>query len=141
MKKYVIIILIAVVLVMLVDMVSSSISGPKGDPYKARTRREMSFLKAALSLHALEYGKLPDSSLNADILDVLTRGNPRKISFYSATDDAVRDGQLVDGWGQSFVFRKTEDNMIICSAGKDGIHHTKDDLTLEVLTPKSPDAE
>ncbi len=61
MKKYIIVILMVVGLIMLVGVGSSLISGPKGD-------------------------------------------------------------------------RKLGGNIIIHSAGKDGIHHTKDDLTLEVLT-------
>jgi type II secretory pathway pseudopilin PulG len=105
------------------------------------TRVAMSTLQFALSLHTQEYGQLPAESSAASVLEILCGKNPRKLSFYSAAPDQVRDGQLLDSWGHPLLFQKTPGNMLIRSAGKDGLYYTPDDLTLDALASKPAKAE
>ena len=76
---------------------------------------------------------MPEETSNTRILELLTGGNPRKLSFYSAPTHLVQNGQLLDSWGHPFLFQKTTGNLLLRSAGKDGLYHTKDDLTLSAL--------
>lgn len=97
------------------------------------TQRAMSDLRSSLLLHVQEYGTLPEESADASVLEILCGKNPRKLRFYSAAPDQVRNGQLLDSWGHAFLFQKTTDNIVIRSAGKDGLYHTQDDLPLALL--------
>lgn len=107
---------------------ATCVRGVTSDPRS--TQREMGLLKTGLSLYVQEYGEMPDETSNTRILELLTRGNPRKLSFYNAPDHRIQNGQVLDAWDHPFIFQKTADNLVIRSAGKDGIYHSKDDLTL-----------
>jgi hypothetical protein len=93
----------------------------------------MSLLRRGLQLYIQEYGALPDAADNSKLFGILTGTNPLKLRFCSATEAEHAVGQFLDGWERPYFFIKTADNLIINAAGSDGIHHTKDDLTLEAL--------
>ena len=107
-------------------------SAPRIDGRKLRTQQEMRTLQQALSYHVQEYGTLPTESPEATMVEILSGRNPRKVSFYSATEDKVRDRQLLDDWNRPFIFLKIKNSLEIRSAGKDGILYTFDDLTQDV---------
>jgi hypothetical protein len=133
MKKTVIVMPVMIASLLVIGSWVLATTGVRGMSSKRSTLREMHALQLGLSLYAQEYGGVPDETSNTRILELLTYGNPRKLSFYSAPSHLVRDGLLLDDWEHPFVFQKTTDNMVILSAGKDGIYYTKDDLTLSAL--------
>ncbi|MDF3056127.1 MAG: hypothetical protein K0R17_342 [Rariglobus sp.] len=102
---------------------------------KRSTQASMPFLQVGLRLCVQEYGALPEATENSTLFKILTGANPRKLRFCSATEAEHAAGQFLDGWERPYVFQKTAGNLIILSAGSDGIHYTKDDLTLETLVP------
>jgi hypothetical protein len=101
------------------------------------TQGALFLLQSAVLLHVQEYGTLPEPSSDTSVLEILCGKNPRKVNFYSAAPDQVRDGQLLDYWGHAFLFQRTPDSVVIRSAGKDGIYNSKDDLTIEVYALKA----
>jgi hypothetical protein len=103
----------------------------------ARTRAHLAQVSMALQLYYLEYSDFPEGTDNANIIHALTKDNPRKISFYTLPDDMSKKGALADGWGRPVIFRKTPSDLLLCSAGKDGVFDTKDDITLNVRPPES----
>ncbi|MFH1498353.1 MAG: type II secretion system protein GspG [Verrucomicrobiota bacterium] len=103
-----------------------------------RTKAEMSHLSIGLQLYRQEFGSFPEATGNAELIQALTRNNPRKLSFYSLSPGRYPDGVLLDGWERPFVFEKTETGFLIRSAGKDGVLDTKDDL--ETTVPPPPPA-
>lgn len=101
----------------------------------------MPHLQIGLQLYAREYGSLPETTENPKVFEILTGRNPRKLPFCSATEAEHAARQFLDGWERPYVFQKATDNVIIRSAGSDGIHYTQDDLTLEALASKPAKAE
>ena len=113
-------------LVLAIGAVSSK-PNPSG-----QTKAEMSQVSMGLQLYRQEYGTYPEPTDNAELIQVLSKNNPRKLSFYTLSPSRNPDGVLLDGWSRPFVFEKIPDGFRIRSAGKDGVFGTRDDLQTDV---------
>lgn len=97
----------------------------------------MQQVSVALQIYCLEYGAFPADLDSAKIIKALARENPRKLSFYSPGEEVAKTGELIDGWQHPLIYKKIPEGLLMRSAGKDGIHYTKDDVTVTVHTPEA----
>lgn len=103
----------------------------------ALTQTRMQQVSVALQIYCLEYGAFPADLDSAKIIKALARENPRKLSFYSPGEEVAKTGELIDGWQHPVIYKKIPEGLLMRSAGKDGIHYTKDDVTITIHTPEA----
>lgn len=94
---------------------------------------QVEIFQASLALLAYnqKYGRLPDETDNAMLVQILEGDNPRKLKFYILDRKRSKTGQFIDGWDKPLLFKPNTTGLLIRSAGKDGIYYSEDDITQE----------
>jgi len=88
-------------------------------------------IETACAAYKEEYGTLPQTSENYQLIKILQQDNPRKISFLeNNSNDFNSNGEIVDPWGTPFRITFDSDSKVhAASAGPDKVFGTPDDVT------------
>ncbi len=98
---------------------------------KWKTEIVISQVYAGIFAYKTDYGSLPPTSNNRDLIKILTGDNPQKteyVPFNSWATNAA--GEAIDGWETPLRVNLTDPKKpMVQSAGRDRIWDTPDDLT------------
>jgi hypothetical protein len=100
---------------------------------KWKTTAVISQVYAGILNYKEDYGSLPTTSNNRDLIKILTGDNPKKIEYINfnawATNSA---GEAIDGWSTPIRINLTDPkNPTVRSAGRDRTWDTPDDIKEE----------
>jgi hypothetical protein len=105
-------------------------SGVFGPVHRAEASHEISQILTACLGYYTEYGEMPESPENSQLVKSLSSDNPRKIPFLSPKSTQLNSkGEMIDPWGTPFRFTFASDSrVLVTSAGPDRMFGTADDL-------------
>jgi len=88
-------------------------------------------IEAACQAYKAKHGKLPASSENYQLVQILKQDNPQVMSFTNDNPNSLNsNGELVDSWGTPFRITFGPDSKVhAASAGPDKVFGTPDDVT------------
>ena len=111
---------------------SSFDSGIFGPAHRAEASSEISQILTACVRYYVEYGAMPQSAKNSQLIKSLSSDNPRKIPFLSLQPTQLNSkGEMVDPWGTAFRITFDSSSAVhVTSAGPDKMFNTADDLSL-----------
>ncbi len=94
-----------------------------------RTSKDLELLDEIFASYRTVFNANPVGSENSEFTAALLGDNPKKVVFFDPESPHIKDGELVDRWGQPFYFHPVSaEELDIQSSGPDKKLWTSDDV-------------